>query len=345
MLHFELPRKANAISLTKSGECLDPDAGYGVDLDSCVHAAGGWSCHLPPTVIKGTVVAVLVQRGAKMRVHHLDGGGTRPPGGRLVDGRPGVFRPAHMVAHCLLIEHSDGLLLVDTGYGERAAKEPDLWVGRRLIKQTNPVLDRPIARQVEDLGYSRRDVRDIIVTHLDLDHAGGLVDFPWATVHVHRDELTAISGPLGRRDRFRYRPVQLAHEPRWSIYGEADISEATWFGFPAIGRLRGLPAGIALVPLMGHTRGHVGVAVERGDGWLLHAGDAYTYHGQMAAKPRLPLGAALFQLSVDTHRGLRRENQRRLRALVRDHGDSVSVFSSHCAVEFARFSEQCADAS
>ncbi|WP_280230646.1 MBL fold metallo-hydrolase [Nocardia cyriacigeorgica] len=250
-----------------------------------------------------------------------------------------------MVTHCLLVEHERGLLLVDTGYGERAAIEPDRWVGHRLIKQTNPVLDRPIAQQVEELGYSRRDVRDILVTHLDLDHAGGLADFPWGTVHVHRDELRAISGPLGRWDRFRYRPTQMAHDPRWAVYDDADISEASWFGFPAIGRLRGVPAGIALVPLVGHTRGHVGVAVELGDGWLLHAGDAYTYHGQMGAKPHLPIGAALFQLSVDTVRGLRRENQRRLRALVRDHGDSVTVFSSHCAVEFARVAEQRADVS
>ncbi|WP_178127773.1 MBL fold metallo-hydrolase [Nocardia cyriacigeorgica] len=250
-----------------------------------------------------------------------------------------------MVAHCLLVEHDDGLLLVDTGYGERASDEPELWVGRKVVKQTNPVLDQPIARQVEALGYSRRDVRDIVLTHLDLDHAGGLADFPWATVHVHCDELAAISGDLGRRERFRYRSVQVAHEPRWAVYDDGDITEASWFGFPAVGRLRGVPAGLVLVPLAGHTRGHVGVAVESGTGWLLHAGDAYTYHGQMATKPHLPIGAALFQLSVDTDRGLRRENQRRLRALVRDHADSVTVFSAHCAVEFDRLAGRRATAS
>ncbi len=34
------------------------------------------------------------------------------------------------------------------------------------------------------LGYSINDVRHIILTHLDLDHAGGLHDFPNAAVHV-----------------------------------------------------------------------------------------------------------------------------------------------------------------
>ncbi|WP_280201117.1 hypothetical protein [Nocardia cyriacigeorgica] len=56
----------------------------------------------------------------------------------------------------------------------------------------------------------------------------------------------------------------------------------------------------------------------------------------MAAQPRLPVVAALFQLSVDTDRGMRRQQQRLLRELVRDFADSVTVFSAHCAVEFDR---------
>lgn len=280
------------------------------------------------------VGAVWAERGVVVRVHHLDGGGARPFGGRLMDGEPGFFRCARMAAHCLVVEHDDGVLLVDTGYGERAIEQSEVWVGKALIRQTNPVLDRPIVQQVEALGYSRRDVGDIVVTHLDLDHAGGLADFPWARVHVHRAELAAISGSFGRRERFRYRRVQIAHEPDWVVYDDTDREGKEWFGLPGVGRLRGLPEGIMLVPLPGHTQGHVGVAIESEKGWLLHAGDAYTYHGQMQAKPRLPLGVALFQLSVDTMRGPRRRSQYLLRALVREHGKEVTVFSAHCAPEF-----------
>ncbi|MGW4091741.1 MBL fold metallo-hydrolase [Nocardia sp. NPDC004750] len=271
-----------------------------------------------------------------MRVHHLDAGGTRPFGGRLFDGRPGFRRTAAGACHCLLIEHSAGLVLVDTGYGEQALSRPDAWVGRQLIRQSNPVLDQPIARQVEALGFSRDDVRDVIVTHLDLDHAGGLADFPQATVHVHRAELDAVAGPFGRREKLRYRPVQFEHGPEWSVYDETDSDAERWFGFQAVRELRGLSPEILMVPLAGHTHGHVGVAVDTGNGWLLHAGDAYTYHGQMRAKPSMPLGARIFQWYVDTRRQSRIENQQRLRELVRDNGDAVTVFSAHCATEFER---------
>src|SRR5207245_5655496 len=42
---------------------------------------------------------------------------------------------------------------------------------------------------------------------------------------------------------------------------------------------------ILMIPLPGHTLGHCGIAVRAKDKWLLHAGDAYFFHGQLLAKP------------------------------------------------------------
>jgi glyoxylase-like metal-dependent hydrolase (beta-lactamase superfamily II) len=268
-----------------------------------------------------------------MRIHHLNGGTMRPFGGRLIDGTGSLLRRAEMVCHCLLIELDSGLVLVETGIGEQSVRRPNDWLGRRFLELTHPVLDleQTVARQIEALGYRREDVRDIVLTHLDLDHAGGLADFPHATVHVYAEELNSLNGIHGAKERFRYREPQFEHNPEFEAY--ADLGES-WFGFDAVRELTGLPPSILLVPLAGHTRGHAGVAVDTGDGWLFSAGDAYFHPGMLdPVRPRQPLGITIFEKSVQTLPGPRVENQQRLRELVRDHGDTVTVFSAHNAAE------------
>ncbi len=66
-----------------------------------------------------------------------------------------------------------------------------------------------------------------------------------------------------------------------------------WFGFESVRILPGLDAEIALVPLLGHSLGHTGVALSTGDGWLLHCGDAYFNHGEVQTPPSCPPGLRL----------------------------------------------------
>lgn len=269
-----------------------------------------------------------------MRVHHLDCGTMRPLGGRLLDGTGSIFRRAEMVCHCLLLELDSGLVLVETGIGEQAVHRPEEWLGRRFLRLTNPVLDlaQTAVRQIEALGYRREDVRDIVLTHLDLDHAGGLADFPHARVHVYAEELRALQGGHTREERLRYKEPQFRHGPRWESYADTGDS---WFGFDAVRELTGLPPEILIIPLAGHTRGHAGVAVDTGNGWLLSAGDSYYHPGVLdPVRPRQPLGTAVFEKNVQTLPTARIENQRRLRELVREHGDEVTVFSAHSSIEF-----------
>ncbi|HSL08256.1 MAG TPA: MBL fold metallo-hydrolase [Pseudonocardiaceae bacterium] len=271
-----------------------------------------------------------------MRVHHLNCGTMRPRGGSLLDGRAGLLRRVELVCHCLLLETSAGLVLVDTGMGAQAARRPHEWLGRQFVALTSPLLadDETALSQVQRLGFGAQDVRHVVLTHLDLDHAGGLVDFPDATVHVYGTELRALQAPRDRIERTRYRSVQFAHGPRWRPY---QVGGEPWFDFDAVRELDGLPAEILLVPLAGHTRGHAGVAVDTGDGWLLHAGDSYFFHREInPGAPYCPPGLAAFEAMVQTERCARLDNHRRLRALVREHGTQVEVFSAHDAVEYRR---------
>jgi glyoxylase-like metal-dependent hydrolase (beta-lactamase superfamily II) len=264
-----------------------------------------------------------------MKVHHLNCATMRPPGGRLVSGS-GMVGGAMLVAHCLLIETNDGLVLVDTGLGLQDVGAPKSLpaVFRAAVR---PALDaaETAASQVEALGFARSDVRHIIVTHLDVDHAGGLRDFPDAAVHVNAAELVAARNPKTRIEKDRYVPHQWAHGPKWI---EHTTSGEKWNGFDAVRSISGLPEQILLIPLAGHTRGHSGVAVDTGSGWLLHAGDAYFFHGQMHQPPSCPPGLKLFQVIVQTEKGNRLANLARLNELASD--PTVSIFSAHDKHEY-----------
>lgn len=271
-----------------------------------------------------------------MRVHHLNCGTMRPIGGRLVDGEPGYARRAKLVCHCLLLETGDGLVLVESGLGTPAVERRTEWLGRNFIRLNNPAadLEETAVRQVRRLGFDPRDVRHIVLSHLDIDHAGGLVDFPDATVHVYAEELRAYGARRTAKERYRYRPDHFAHGPRWAPH---EARGDTWLGFEAVRPLDGLPPDILLIPLAGHTRGHAGIAVDTGDGWLLHAGDAYFHAGEVdPRRPYCPPLLAAVETMLQTEGRARRHNRERLRELSRDHGDRVRIQSAHSVAEFRR---------
>jgi glyoxylase-like metal-dependent hydrolase (beta-lactamase superfamily II) len=272
-----------------------------------------------------------------MRVHHLNCGSLYPYGSRLLHGHGSWLGAGHLCCHCLLVETNAGLVLVDSGLGTMDLRDPLLRLGRAFAAMGRIGRDESLAavHQVRALGFSPEDVRHVILTHMDLDHAGGLADFPRAKVHVHALEYTAAHARDNLRDKNRYVPAQWAHGPVFQVYREGG---ETWNGFAAIRALVGLPEEILLVPLAGHTRGHTGVAVWRGGRWLLHAGDAYFHHAEMEGdKYSCPGGLRAFQSLVETDRAARKMNQARLRQLVASRGD-VSVFCAHDLVELDRMS-------
>jgi glyoxylase-like metal-dependent hydrolase (beta-lactamase superfamily II) len=267
-----------------------------------------------------------------MRVHHLNCGCMCPLGGRLWDG---VSRGAtgRLICHCLLVEGDDGLILVDTGFGLQDVQHPYGRLSPLFVHMNRIRFDRrdTALEQVRRLGFSPRDVRHIVLTHLDFDHAGGLEDFPHATVHVLQEEMAAARMRKGFTGRRRYAPEQWDDVRNWRFY---TAGGERWFGFEAVRDIDGLPPEILMIPLPGHTAGHTGIAIDTPDGWLLHAGDAYFHRHEMDAEPTCTPGLAAYQAMMEVDREARLDNQDRLRDLANDGRIGVRIFCSHDPIEY-----------
>ena len=257
----------------------------------------------------------------RMLVHHLNGALMNPP---FLSG---------LVAHVLLVEHQRGLVLVDTGFGRADHADPSRLGAARLMLRAERSDSATVAGALEALGHSTDDVTDIVLTHLDLDHVGGLADFPGARVHTTATEHAAALPKPSTRDSARYRLAQFSHGPQWQIHeGPGDAWRDDLTGIEVL-------PGITMLPMPGHTRGHAAVAVESDHGLLVHAGDAvfdasvYTDKSPSgeSLKPIKLLRTFEQVMAMDrkriagNHAALRKLNER----------EGVTVFPAHDARMFA----------
>ncbi len=267
-----------------------------------------------------------------MNVHHLNCGTMCPFSRRLVNGDGPWLAPGELVCHCLLLETDRGLVLVDTGFGLADVRDTASRLGpiRHVIRPRFNEAETAI-EQVRGLGFDPEDVRHIVLTHLDVDHAGGLSDFPWATVHLLAAEKhSAVDAPNAIAKR-RYREAQWRHGPKWAPY---EPTGQSWRGFECVRDLDGLPPELLLVPLLGHTLGHAAIAVKTDDGWMLHCGDAYFARASIEAGGRPPAGLRVFQRAAAFRYEAMLANQARLREL-HTADPELTMFCAHDPAELA----------
>ncbi len=120
-----------------------------------------------------------------LRIHAIQAGGQRLDGGAMFGVVPKVLwqrkieaderNRIQMGMRCLLVEHPDGLVLIDTGAGNKEDQKFIDIYGMELKA------DVPEQRQDETAletgiraaGFEPEDVKVVINTHLHFDHAGG----------------------------------------------------------------------------------------------------------------------------------------------------------------------------
>ena len=230
-----------------------------------------------------------------------------------------------VVCHCLLLQDQERLALVDTGIGLLDVQNPLERLGQPLIDMAGFQFHESdtAVRRIEALGLSPADVRHVVLTHGDPDHAGGLADFPDAQVHLSQEEHAHVTSWS-----LAVRPDTVCPRPRLEDLSTLDpMSGSGWKLDPLD---LGFESEVLLIPLFGHTLGHCGVAVQQGNRWLLHVGDAYYLRAELTADDH-PVSQLAAQRADDD--GQRRTTLEHLRRLVRDHGDEIALIGYHDLTE------------
>ncbi len=234
------------------------------------------------------------------------------------------------IGHCLLLEGNNGLTLIDSGIGLAETREPEKRLGKELIETVGFKLteENTAIYQIQKLGYHPKEVKNIICSHFDPDHIGGLADFPEAIVHTSKEEYDSFNS-----GNERYLPQQLSHSPEVRVY-ERNDSEC--FGLPA--RKLDMDFDVYLIPLFGHTPGHCGVAFENEGKWTFYVGDAYYLRAELTNKDH-PVDQLATIRAVDN--ALRIKSLDSVRKVVENYGDTVAYFGYHDPDEFTEsYNEQ-----
>ncbi len=170
----------------------------------------------------------------------------------------------------LLIEHPDGLILVDSGLGN---KESDKF--RDIYGVENAGSDGRTALEdaIRAAGHQVGDVRTVINTHLHFDHAGGQTwtaaddpagraqpTFPAARHLIHRGEYHYATH-VNERTAASYLPHN------WEPLFAADLVDLV------DGEQMELAPGIRGLVTPGHTPWHMSLVIESGGEALLYPAD------------------------------------------------------------------------
>ena len=211
--------------------------------------------------------------GSARRLWALDGPRLTMDRAELLDGaEPG---PVRLVVPAFLVEHDDGLLLLDAGLDPRAASDADGAVatfgdiGHRIEYAPRQRVDR----QIEALGFATADVTHVVLSHAHFDHTGGLRLFPDATFLVGTGDRPSVRG---EEDEIA-RPEDLApaRDFTWTFLdGDHDV-----FGDGAV----------VVLAMPGHTPGNTSLLVRLPRRTILLTAD--TAHLRGALRTGAPMSA------------------------------------------------------
>jgi glyoxylase-like metal-dependent hydrolase (beta-lactamase superfamily II) len=165
----------------------------------------------------------------------------------------------------VLIERDNDLVLFDTGMGTRIEEEMryavywgNLFFNRSVMHTQFVPQHDALVHQLPRLGFKPTDVKNVIISHLHWDHAGGMRDFPHARFFVNRREWEFVSNlSLGQLFKTAFIKQQF-HEQGLEIELIETDPDKPFRNFTASYDIFG-DGSMVLVDLPGHSPGLMGL--------------------------------------------------------------------------------------
>jgi glyoxylase-like metal-dependent hydrolase (beta-lactamase superfamily II) len=174
-----------------------------------------------------------------------------------------------------LVEHPTiGPVLIDTGLHSSVGVD-----GKGNLGFTGPLVfrgldfssDQAVPGQLRARGIDPTDVRFVLMTHMHLDHASAIIDFPGATVVLSGAEWEATDSRGGALNGYVRRQYDHAIDYRLLDFADPQTDSFATFG-------RGIDlfgdGSVHAVFTPGHTAGHVSYVLRLAGREALVAGDA-----------------------------------------------------------------------
>ena len=173
-----------------------------------------------------------------------------------------------------LLEHPEaGPVLIDTGLHPSVAVNPKGNLGRLApitFKELKMEPGQAVSAQLREKGIAPADVGVVVMTHLHMDHASAISEYPQATFIVSRPEWDAAASQ-GQLHGYVKRQFDHGFDYRLLDFDGPDASSFAGFGrsFDLFG-----DGSVRTVFTPGHTLGHMSVVVRTASREVLVAGDA-----------------------------------------------------------------------